>query len=103
MPSLAAREHTARERGQQPGTHGGGLAAARWTHDAEQRRAGEPRHHLGDQALAPEEELGVADVERRQSLERAHPGRVAGLVQLGALAHRLQLEDVARELELGAP
>ena len=39
--------------------------------DAGQPRAGEPRDQLGDEPLAPEEELGVLDVEGRQALERA--------------------------------
>ncbi len=79
-PVLAVRQRAAGERRQQARAHGGRFAAARRAHDGQQRRAGEPGHHVGDQALAPEEELGVTDVERRQSLVGAHAGGVVGLV-----------------------
>ena len=76
-PVLAARQHAAGERGQQPGPHDRGLAAARRADDREQRRADEARDQLGHEPLAPEEVLGVVGVERGEALVRAdqRPGR----------------------------
>ena len=93
----------ARQPGQQARAQRGGLAAARRPDDPQQRRAGEPRCHLGDEALAAEEELRVADVEGGQALERAPRDRLTALLSRGSLAHRLDLGDGGRQLSLGAP
>jgi hypothetical protein len=77
-----------------------GLTATRWADDPEQRRADEPRDQLGDQSLSTEEELGVIDVEARETLERAHDSGTGGGLTLRALAHGLQLDDAARQLLL---
>ena len=67
----------------------------------QQRRTGQPRHHLGDEPLAPEEDPGIVHVERRETLEGAGDDAVGlGGPQVGALARRLQLDDVARQLVL---
>ena len=46
-----------------------GLADTRRPDNADERRLGEPCDELGDDAVAPAEELGVADVERGEALE----------------------------------
>jgi hypothetical protein len=100
-PSLAARQHAGGQRCEQARAQRGGLAAARRPDDAQQRRAGQARHHLGHEPLAPEEDPGVVDVERSEPLERA--GHDAGLsvVALGTPADRLQLYDLAGDVVLG--
>ena len=67
-PALAAGQHPRGKRGQQAGAHGRRLAAARWPDHAQQARARQPRHELGDEPLAAEEQLRVPDVERLQPL-----------------------------------
>ena len=103
-PSLAAGQHAAGERGQQPGPDHGGLAAAGGADDREQRRADEPRDQVGDELLAPEEVLGVVRVEGREALVWADHGclgvRAGACEQPGALAGRLQVHDVAGQLGL---
>ena len=105
-PSLPG-QHAARERGQQPGPHDRRLAAARRDRPREQRRTDEPRDQLGHELLAPEEVLGVVAVERRQALVRADHRRLGVLVAAdeppGALARRLQVDDVAGQLGLQRP
>ena len=88
------------ERGQQAGAQDRRLAAARRPDDAEQRRADEPGDELGDEPLAAEEVRRVGDLERREPLERAHDRRAVVARQRGALARRLQLDDVAGQLGL---
>ena len=66
----------------------------------EQRGAGEPRDHLGDEALAAEEDVGVVDLERGEALERAGDGVRAG--RRAALAGGLQRDDVGGEVVLAA-
>ena len=101
-PALAARQRAARQPGHQARAHRGGLAAARRADDAQQRRAREPRRHLGDKALAAEEERRVLDVEGGEALERADAiTRSPPCLPRGALAHRLDLGDRGRELPLG--
>ena len=73
------------ERRHQPGAQQRRLAAPGRADDREQRRAREPRDELVDQPLAPEEELGVGGVERREPLERADvPRRDAAAVRVAA-------------------
>ena len=62
-PAVAAGQHAVGERGQQAGLQRRRLAAAGGADDAEQRRARQPRDHLGDQPLAAEEDVGVVDLE----------------------------------------
>ena len=100
-PVLAPRQDTTLELGQQPRPQRRRLAAARRPDHREQRRAREPRDHRRHQALAPEEELRVGDVVRREAFERAHDDGPS--VPLGALAHRLQLRHPAGQLPLGPP
>ena len=71
-PVLAAGQHAARQGGQQAGPDDRGLAAARRSDDAEQRRADQPRDELGDEPLAAEEVRRVGDLEGGEALERAH-------------------------------
>ena len=70
-PLLRAGERAGRERGGEPRTNDRGLAASRGPDDAEQRRSRQARDELRDELLAPEERVGVRDVEARQALERA--------------------------------
>ena len=58
------------------------LAAAGRPDDAEQRRARQPRDHLGDEPLATEEDVGVVDLEAGEALERA--ASTAAGARLGA-------------------
>ena len=48
----------------------------------------------------PKKKLGVLDVERGQALERADHDAVVRGGRLGALPHRLQLDDAARQVVL---
>ena len=100
-PALAARQHPGGQRGQQARAQRRGLAAARRADDAHQRRTGEPRHHRRHKPLAPEEERGVLDLERRQPLERTGDRLRPDLARLGALTQRLQLHHLAGQLVLG--
>ncbi len=81
------------------------LAAPGWSDDAEERRPGEASDELGDQALAAEEHVGVARLERGQALERtvladaAAPERALE-IQAEALAGRLEVDDVRGHLAL---
>jgi hypothetical protein len=100
-PGIATGEHAVVERWQQTGLERRRLAAARRPDDAEQRCAREPRDHLGDEALAAEEDVGVLDLERGEALERADDG-IAGRRRLGgALTRRLQRDDAGGEVVLG--
>ena len=104
-PAVAAREHAGGERRQQPGAQRRGLAAPRRADDREQRRAHQARDELRDELLAPEEVLGVVDVEGGEPLERADHGRpvVGRGEQLGALVGGLERRDAARQLGLERP
>ena len=103
-PILAARQHAAGERGQQPGSHDRRLPAPRRADDREQRSADEARHQLGDEPFAPEEVLGVVGLERGETLVWADHRRpvVVGVAgdEARALARRLQLRDAAGQLGL---
>ena len=66
--------HAAPDRRDQTGADRGGLPAPGRADDAEQRRAGQPCHELGDEPLASEEEVRIPDVEGRESLERRPSG-----------------------------
>jgi hypothetical protein len=100
-PALAAGQHARSEPGEQPGAQRRRLATARRPHDPQQRRARQPRHHLGHEPLAPEEDARVLDVEQGQALERTGDDAALVLPQPGALADRLQLDHVAGEVVLG--
>ena len=100
-PAVAAGEHAVVQRRQQAGLERRRLAAARRPDDAQQRGAGEPRDHLGDEALAAEEDVGVVDFERGEALERAGDDLVGGGRLGGALAGRLQRDDAGGEVVLG--
>ena len=95
-PLVAARQDPAGQGGQQSGPHDRGLAAARRSDDAEQRRADRPRDELGDEPLASEEVPGVGDVEAGEALERAHQRRLVRGEQIGALAGRLEVDHAPR-------
>ena len=103
-PVLAARQHAAGERGQQPGPHDRRLAAARRADDREQRRADEPRDELGDEPLAPEEVLGVGGVEASPGPCTGRPSASVVVAvaagEAGALARGLELDDAAGQLGL---
>ena len=101
-PVVAAGQHAARQRRQQPGSDHGGLAAARRADDGEQRRADEPRDQLGDEPLAPEEVRGVVGVEGRQPLVRAGDRRLV-VLRRETLADDLELGDAAGEVVLERP
>ena len=101
-PVVAAGQHAARQRRQQPGSDHGGLAAARRADDGEQRRADEPRDQLGDEPLAPEEVRGVVGVEGRQPLVRAGDRRLI-VLRRETLADDLELGDAAGEVGLERP
>ena len=104
-PRLAARQHAAGERGQQAGPQHGGLAAARRSDDGEQRRPDEPCHELGDELLAPEEVLGVVDVEAASPLN----GQMTRVSLVGAASSSARscvdcsADDAARELRFQRP
>ena len=66
-PVLGAWDDAVRQRRQEAGAHGRGLAAARGTDDGEQRRADQAGDQLCDQALAAEEVLGMSGIERGQA------------------------------------
>ena len=100
-PVLATGQHAAGERGEQPRPERRGLAAARRPHDPHQRSTRQPRHHLGHQPLAAEEQLGIRDVKRRKSLERAGDHFPPALLQRRAFSHRLQPRHVACQIVLG--
>jgi hypothetical protein len=70
-PALAPGQHAAGERGQQPGTQQGRLAAARRADDAEEARAHEAGDELGHEPLAAEEVVGIGGLEAGQAFERA--------------------------------
>ena len=99
-PAAAARQHALGERGQQAGAQRRGLAAAGGPDDAQQRAARDARDHLGDEALAAEENVGVVDVEAGEALERAGP---CVLWRLGTLVSRLELDDARGQVVLGRP
>ena len=96
-PMLRARQRAARQRGEQPGPQQRGLARPRCAEDADQAPLGEPRDELGDEPFAPEEHVGVADVEGRQALERTGDDR-AQRDRPHPLDGRLLQEDRALEL-----
>ena len=60
------------ERRQEAGSEERRLAASGRPDNRQQRRFREPRHELGDETLAAEEELRVDGLERREAFERAH-------------------------------
>ena len=79
---------------------GGRLAAARRAHHREQRRAREPRDHLGTRRSRPKKNSASATSNGARPLNgQTTSARTRSA--LGALAHRLQLDDAARELLLG--
>ena len=98
-PAPTPRQDVVLERRQQPGLQDRGLAAAGGPDDAQQRRARDPRDHVGDEPLAAEEDVCVVDAEARQALERAGGDGVRG-PGLGALARHLQLDDGRGEIVL---
>ena len=96
-PALAARQHAARQRGEQARAQRRGLAATGRADDPEQRRADEPRDELGDEPFAPAEDLRVVDVERREALERARDD----LTRVGAMVEGAELDNVVGHVGLG--
>ena len=104
-PAPRAWQHAVRQRRQQPGAQHRGLATARRPEHGQQGRADKPRDKTGDEVLAAEEVLGLSGGEGRQPTERADLGRrrinrLGGQVAVGALASRLQVHDVFRQLRL---
>src|SRR4051794_38325603 len=97
-PLLAAREHAAGERRQEAGAQDGGLAAAGWADDAEQRGADEARDELGDEPLAAEEVGRVDDLERGESLVGTDCAGMIGARTVGTPGGGLQLLDAPRQL-----
>src|SRR5207247_9635289 len=73
-PALASGDDARGERRHQAGVDGRRLAAAGGPDDAEEAGADEPRHQLGDDALPPEEIVGVGDLEGGEALERTDDG-----------------------------
>ena len=63
---------------------------------SEQRRADEPGDELGDEPLAPEEQVRVVDLERREALERARDDAAF----VGVDSRRAQLDDVVGQVGL---
>ena len=102
-PGLAARQDATGELGEQARAQRGGLAAPRRSHDPQQARAGQPGEHLADEALAPEEEPGIVEVEGSEAPERARDFGRWLCVEAGALAQDSELDDVTGELVFGAP
>ena len=94
VPPLRPGQHARSPAMRAVSLQGRGLAAARGPDDREERGVGEARDHLGHEPLAPEEDAGVVDVERRQALERTGDDRGCAGV------HGLQFLDVARDLVL---
>jgi hypothetical protein len=100
-PAGAAGQHAVGERGEQSGAHGRRLAAPRRADHAHQARARQPRHHVGHEPLAAEEDGGVAGLERGQPLERACRNARLRDRGVGALAQALELDDAGHEVVLG--
>jgi hypothetical protein len=104
-PRLAVRENARLDRRNEPCADGRRLAAAGRPDDTEEGCAREPRDHLGDQALATIEPLGVAFAEAGEALVRRLLGlrRAAprsGPEQPRLLADELQIDDACREVAL---
>ena len=102
-PARARGQDPLDQRGQQPGAHGGRLAAARRPDDAHQPRPGHPRDHVGHEPLATEEDGRVLDVERGEPLERAAGKPPVRGGEGRPFAGSLELDDPGRKVVLGQP
>ena len=71
-PALAAGQHAAGERRQQPARSTDDLPLPDGPTMPRKRGADEAGDELGDQSLAAEEVVGIGGLEARQALERAH-------------------------------
>ncbi len=90
------------DRRHQPGPHRRRLAAARRTDHPEEAVLGESRGHLGHEALAPEEDVGIVDAERREADERADVPRLdeaEGRCRRPWPGRRMRLRHAVRHVE----